>query len=41
MQGQLPRAAGLLGAVEALLGAIRGRMNAADGVAYARKSSSV
>jgi len=41
MQGQLPRAAGLLGAVEALLDAIRGRMNAADRVAYARNTDIV
>jgi len=41
MLGQLPRAARLLGAVEALLAAIRGRMNAADHVAYMRNSDTV
>jgi predicted ATPase len=41
MLGQLPRAARLLGAVEALLETIRGRMNAADRVAYARNTDAV
>jgi hypothetical protein len=41
MLGQLPRAARLLGAVEALLAAIRGRLNAADHVAYMRNIDTV
>jgi predicted ATPase len=39
--GQQLRAARLLGAVEALLAAIHGRMNAADHVAYMRNSATV